>query len=241
MTSRAVLVASVALLVVLAGCLSVGGAGSDGTTAGTSNSTIDVAGTASVSASPDLALVGVAVVATAETADEAREVAAENVAAMRDALDDAGVDDDQVHTTAYYLRAVYDYENGDREIVHYRVEHAFEIETDVDRAGDVVDVAVTNGANQVSGVQFTLTDDTRRDLRTQALALAMANAREDADAIAKAGDLTIVGVKSAKTSGVGYVPFDSRFEGDGAAGGSTVIEPGPVRVSVTVAVTYRAA
>jgi hypothetical protein len=56
-----------------------------------------------------------------------------------------------------------------------------------------------------------------------------------------AANLEVIDVEAASTSNFGYVPFDSRFEGDGTAGGSTVIEPGPVRVSVTVAVTYRAA
>lgn len=240
MKTRAILVASVVLMVALAGCLTIGDAGADDANGDESHATIDVGATASVTSPPDLALVRVAVVVTAPTADEARAGVAENVSEMRDALRAAGIDDDRVETTVYYLRAVTEYPKEGPEVVRYRAEHAFEIETDVDRAGEIVDVAVTSGANRVSGVQFALTEETRREVRAEALALAMANAREDADAVAAAADLVVTDVESASTSNFGYVPFDSRFEGDGKAGGSTVIEPGPVRVSVTVAVTYRA-
>ena len=241
MKTRAILVASVVLMVALAGCLTIGDAGADDTNSDESYATIDVGATASVTSPPDLALVRVAVVVTAPTADEARAGVAENVSAMRDALRAAGIEDDHVETTAYYLRAVTEYPKEGPEVVRYHAEHAFVIETPVDRAGEIVDVAVENGANRVSGVQFALTEETRRDVRAEALALAMANAREDADAVAAAADLVVTDVESASTSNFGYVPFDSRFEGDSRTGGSTVIEPGPVRVSVTVAVTYRAA
>ena len=241
MKTRAILVASVVLMVALAGCLTIGDAGADDTNDDESYATIDVGATASVTSPPDLALVRVAVVVTASTADEARAGVAENVSAMRDALRAAGIEDDHVETTAYYLRAVTEYPKEGPEVVRYHAEHAFVIETPVDRAGEIVDVAVENGANRVSGVQFALTEETRRDVRAEALALAMANAREDADAVATAADLVVTDVEAASTSNFGYVPFDSRFEGDGTGGGSTVIEPGPVRVSVTVAVTYRAA
>lgn len=220
----------------------------DHTTDRTDNATIHVSASADVSAPPDRALVRLAVVATADTAEEARNRAAEDADSMRAALREQGVADGQVRTAYYDLSAVHeDSENGTR-IVGYRAVHAFEVEVDTDadelgnRTGTVIDTAVRNGANRVEGVQFTLAEETRRELRERALERAMANARDDADLLAATGDVRITGVRSVSTADVGFHPIDAglRETADGGGGAATRLEPGPVTVSATVSVTYRA-
>lgn len=238
MVPRALLAASAALLLLIAGCSGAVPSSSSADGVAESTNGIDVTATATASAPPDLAVVRVAVVATAPDADAARGQVAADVATMREALRSAGVRDDGVRTTYFRLSPVYESTRDGRELVGYRAAHGFAVETDVDRAGTVIDTAVAEGATEVEGVEFTLTEETRRTVRSQALGRAMANAREDADALADAGDVTITGVRSASTADVGVVPFDARLA-EAGAGGSTVIEPGPVTVSVTVAVSYR--
>lgn len=70
----------------------------------------------------------------------------------------------------------------------------------------------------------------------------MADARDDADLLATAGDVTVTGVRSVSTADVGVQPVDAglRETADGGGGAATRIEPGPVTVSATVSVTYRA-
>jgi uncharacterized protein YggE len=63
--------------------------------------------------------------------------------------------------------------------------------------GEVIDTAVTNGADRVRDVRFTLSGETRDRLRTSALEDAMTAAREQAETIAAAADLTTDGVRSA--------------------------------------------
>lgn len=242
MLSRSLAAASVAALLVLAGCagpIQTSGGTPDGASDGT-GTTIGVDATADASAPPDLALVRVAVASTASDADAARERTAANVSEMRAALREAGIDDERIHTTYYTLDAVREDRADGSRITGYRAAHGFEIEADVDAAGSVVDAAVANGANRVEGVRFTLTTETRRSLRREALGAAVAQARGDADAIADASDLSITGVRSVSTSDFGVQPFDARVAEGAAGGASTVIEPGPVRVSATVSVTYRA-
>ena len=239
MTSRSLVAATTVVLIALAGCIgsvqppAVAGAASGG------NATVQVSATGQVSVDPDLALVRVAVVAEADTAEGAREAVARDVERMRGALRDAGVPDDAVRTTSFHLSAVYASRDDDREIVGYAATHGFEVETGVDRPGEVIDVAVSNGATRVDGVTFTLADETRRAARTDAIALAMSNARADADAIATAADLEVVGVSAASTGGGGFVPVPADLE-RADAGGATTIEPGPVTVTATVEVTYGA-
>lgn len=229
------------LLLVSAGCLSTP-LQSDGPGATTTENatTIDVTGTAQVSTDADLALVFVSVTARADSADRARTRVAGDVGRMRSALRDGGVLDDSVTTASFRISPRFDTGERESQIVGYDAVHAFRIEVPPDRAGEVIDLAVSNGADEVDGVQFTLTDETRASLREQALTSAVEAARADADTIATAADLSITGVKHVSTSG-GFTPvFDARVEQSGGGGAATILEPGPVTVEATVSVTYTA-
>lgn len=237
----------VAFLALTAGCL---GAVQPSTTAlaqqtdgGPEGPSVTVSAQGQVDAAPDLAVVNLAVVARADSADAARQQVADGVESMRQALRDAGIPDEAVSSTGYNLHVEYDYNGEEREVVGYRAGHSFTVELDdVERAGEVIDVAVSNGATNVNGVQFTLSDERRQELRAQAIEQAMTNARSDADAIAAAGDITLAGIHSASTSDGGYYPGPMYAEraADGAAGASTTLEPGTVTVTATVTVVYDA-
>jgi hypothetical protein len=228
------------LLVLLAGCagpLQTATATAD-TTDGT---TISTTGTGAVDTDADLAVVSVAVVATADSADAARGQVAADVERMRTALRDAGVPDDAVSTASFAVFPEYDFEGRERTDRGFRAIHSFRIETDPARAGEIVDLAVGNGATEVHGVSFTLTDETRAALRAQAIDRAVTAARADADAMAGAAGLSVTSVETMSTSG-GFVPVERFDVTESAADGArTTFEPGPVSVSVTVDVTYRAA
>jgi uncharacterized protein YggE len=69
----------------------------------------------------------------------------------------------------------------------------------------------------------------------------MSNARADANTIAAESNVTVQSVRSVATSEMQFYPFESQLAGGVAEDASTVIEPGPIEVSATVSVTYRAA
>jgi hypothetical protein len=216
-------------------------AGATPTSASSESPTISVSGSGEVSAEADLARVFVSVVATAETADEARAQVATDVERMRAALRNASVPDDAVTTTSFTIVPQYDY-SGDRpNLTGYQTVHAFRIEVAPDRAGEIVDVVVGNGADQVDAVQFTLSDERRAELRTEALTRAMNAARVDAEAIAAAGDLEIAGIRSASTTGDVFPVAETRVAESAGGGAGTTLQPAPVVVSATVSVTYEAA
>ena len=239
MASRWFHAALLALLLVTAGCLSTADAAPSAAD-NASVRTIDVSSTGSASAAPDLATVTVAVEARADSADAARQQVADDVATMRDAIRKLGIPDSDVSTTSYFVGPEYDYNNGARTVVGYRAVHSFQIDADVDQAGDVVDAAVENGATQVQGVQFTLSDERRKQLRKQALTEAMTNAHDDAGTIAEAAGVSLGPLHSASTSDVGYPRPVPMVAEAGASDGSTktTVEPGPVEVTATVSVSY---
>lgn len=231
---------ALAALVLLSGCLAPLQA-DGGSDAGASDpATISATGSGEVTAEADLAVVSVSVTATADSADAARQQVATDAERMRQALRDAGIEDDAVETVAYRVNPEYDHSGDSRDIVGYRAVHTYKVEVEPDRAGDVVDVAVGNGADQIDNVAFTLTDETRAELREQAIGNAVDAARTDAEAVASASDLTLGDVRSASTDG-GFRPtYYERAALEDTAGGGTSFEPGPVTVTATVSVTYEA-
>ena len=238
--------ALVALLVLLAGC--VGAASPSAladepapslSQADENTPSISVSGSATVEAAPDLAVVRVAVEREARTADRARGEVATAVEEMRQALRDAGIPDEDVTTESFNVYLQYDYRDGDRTPDGYRAVHSFRIEVTPDRAGEVIDLSVGNGADRVSGVSFTLSEERRAELRQEALTLAVENARTDAETMAAAAGVPVGSVQSLSTSNSFGPVYPVDFaRAEDASGGQTVIEPGDVSVTASASVVY---
>lgn len=239
-----------AAMLLLAGCvapLQTDGGSAAAPADGETPPNISVSGTGTASADADLALVSVTISALDSDAEAARSAVAEDSQAMFDALTDAGVDTEEAVTTTFFrISPEYDYSrDGGRELLGYRAAHGYQIEVTPEQAGDAIDAAVGavsgDGENGivVDGVQYTLTDETRADVRAEALENAVDAARADADTVAGAAGVSIAGVRTIST-GADYNPYPQpryAFE-ESADGASTVLQPGPVEVSATVTITY---
>lgn len=236
----------VAALVLIAGCSAPLQSGPGTAAADTASHpavrTVSTAGTGAVAADADRAVVTVAVTARGASADAVRDRVAANATRMREALRAAGVADDELQTVSFRLssRLQLDPETGVQTIAGYEAVHAHRIETTPSAAGEIVDTAVDNRATEVSGVAFTLSDEARTELRSQALERAMTDARADADVVAEAAGLAVTGVRSASigSSGPIYAVRESAAEG---AGSGTQFDAGPVTVTARVDVTYTVA
>lgn len=208
--------------------------------------TISVSASGQVKADPDMAIVRLASTAVADDPTAAREQLASNVSKMLGALEGIGLSEDDIRTTSYNLFERHPYprdESPDKNDVEYYARQSFEVEVDdISRAGEIIDTAVDNGANQVMGVEFTLSEATQRELRKQALEDAMSDAKDQATVIANSANLSIAGVHSVTTSNIGFIPINTFVREDvaGGDGASTVINPGPLTVRATVHVTYDA-
>ncbi|MDQ2049943.1 SIMPL domain-containing protein [Natronolimnohabitans sp. A-GB9] len=93
-------------------------------------------------------------------------------------------------------------------------------------------------------MDFGLTDETRAELRDQALEEALANADDEARYIAENRNVTITGTKSVSTRNVDVVAatadrsYMTEADDDAAAGPSTDIDSGPARVTASVDAVY---
>ncbi|WP_117594312.1 SIMPL domain-containing protein [Haloprofundus halophilus] len=201
---------------------------------------LSVSGSGEASADPDVAVLSVTVEARADSAAEARDTVANRSDTLVAALVDAGVAEDDITTQYYAVQPDYDHSGEERRVVGYTARHAYRVEATPDHAGELIDVAVDNGASRVDGVQFTLSDEKRAELREEAIDAAVADAEGEASSLASAADLELGEVRTLSTTSASD-PYSPRYEMASDAGAAgTSVRPGPVSVTVTVQATYAA-
>lgn len=234
---------SLAVLAVLAAVLAVAAgtafAMDDGSTANTQNKTISVAGNGEIDAEPDAAIVRLSVGAEGSDAGSVSSQLAEDAEQLQSTLSEFGIADENVQTTRYYVRE--DHRTRDQpNQTRYMGEHSFEVTLDdVDRVGALIDAATDGGADDVGGVRYTLAEDSREEIRDEAIRNAIANARSEAAVVASATDLEITGVAAASTQQSQVRPYHAEAV-EMAADGGTEIDPQDVTVTATVHVTFDA-
>jgi uncharacterized protein YggE len=242
-----VAVLGTALLVTagVAGALALGSSPATADRATPAEQSITVSASGEVEASPDQAVVRVAVTATGNDSTAVRDDIATRAESLRSALEEYGIPSENVRTMHFDIHQERERTAEGTEMGPYRGTHAFEITVnDTDAAGEVVDVAVDNGADRVMGVSFTLSEEKREDLYNEALTAAMGNAESRADTLADAGDLSVTETHTIVSSNTMHTPYrveTAYLAADaGGAVASTSVESGPVTVTADVRVTYNA-
>jgi uncharacterized protein YggE len=204
--------------------------------------TIEVTGTAEVSATPDLAIVSLAIETTAPEANAAVEQNAARTAKVAAAIKSKLGAKDRATTTRYALEPRYPQaERGSTDapkIIGYVAYNEVRIETHaLDGIGQLIDAGVTAGANRVSQLEFTLED--RNPTLRSALNRAGGEARAQAESVATALGVQLKQVVTASSQSP-IMP--RRYEGVAmrAAEGRapTHIDPTDVMVSATLRVVY---
>ena len=203
--------------------------------------TIAVSAVGGANAPPDRATVRVAATATGDDPAAVRDELTADADALRDALESAGLTEDDYETTTYRIDENHRRPDERAEGPAYRGVHAFEVTLeDPDRSGAVIDAAADSDA-EINDIRFTLSEERRTELRTEAIENAMADARTQADTIAEHGELHVTGVQRVDATQRNFRPV--RYEaaaGDGAGSPETAIETGDVSVEYQVSVTYNA-
>ncbi|PHQ39766.1 SIMPL domain-containing protein [Halorubrum persicum] len=247
MNRKLVTAIGVTLLVALAGCTGLAGStGVGGVDAGDEPAlerNIEVVADGEATAEPDRATIRVAVTATGDDSAAVRDELAAGDEELRAALTDWGLDEDDIKTDRYDVRESYETRDNP-ERTEYQGVHRYAIEIDdVDAVGEVIDVAVDAGADEVQRIAFGLSEEREREVRDAAIENAMASAEDDATVLANSSELELAGVYSVSTANAGVTPYrvsDAAMatESDGAGGAATSIETGDVSVRVSVNVVY---
>ena len=193
--------------------------------------TVTVRGTGFVEARPDKAAFSFGVETRAEGAEAASDGNAVGMRRLIAALRAAGVDDDDIQTQHVSVWPAGRPDSG------YIASNSVQVSTSVERAGELVEVATSAGANTLSGPSLQLDDS--HELEEQALERALEDARRKGGVLAAAADADL-GAVVAVVEGGGAEPFPEHFiaASRAAEDGAAPIEPGKLRSTAVLTVTF---
>ncbi len=205
---------------------------------------LSVTGSGTVLVESDLAIVTVGVQETSKDVLEAQSTVNEKIAAIKQALLDAGVEESWINAPdSINIYANYDYSDNTEVIVGYTARNSLSVRTtDMDNVGSLIDAALAAGANTLDNVQFTVQDDTQA--REQALTMAVEDARRKADVLASAAGLQVASIESISEGGVSVYDSMRNYAADtvmaanesGSAG--TLVQAALVSVDAMVSMEF---
>jgi uncharacterized protein len=199
---------------------------------------ITVSGEATVSVAPDQAQIEAGVATEAKTAREASEA---NNAAMSKvllALKGAGIAEKDYQTSRLSLQPQYaPNRSGPSPVVGYRASNRVTVRVrEVARLASVIDVLVSAGANDIGGINFTVSNASK--LLDEARERAVADARRKAEIYAKAAGVTLGAPLSISEEGApGPVLYRAKVASAGMAVSAPVAQ-GEETLQVNVSVSW---
>lgn len=227
------------VLILMAMTASLWGQGVD------TRSKLSVRGEAQLFAPADEMQVSLGTVTQEKTAGSAINANKETIKKVIQALKSLGLDEKEWSTGRISIEPVYSrQETGSYtpEIIAYRVTNLVNIRTEkLDKAGQIIDVATKNGANQIENLLFGTKD--ARVLRSEAITKASKNAVADARTLADATGQKLVRMLEVVLDEDSYSPARQRNFPVMMAkmGDSTPINPGEVTISASVTLVYEMA
>ena len=152
---------------------------------------ITVTGEGSVALAPDIAVIRIGVSTQGKTAADASNANAQKMAAVLGAIKDARIAERDVQTTALSLQPQYDSNKpGAPRLVGFQASNQVAVKIrDIKELPDVIDRAISAGANEMSGIEFVVSEESK--LLDQARGQAIADARRKAEIYARAAGVTL--------------------------------------------------
>lgn len=203
---------------------------------------LNVTGEGRAVGTPDMATLTLAVISEAKTAGAAMQANAAQATRIRDALKGLGIEARDMQTSGLNLQPTYAQNaNGytdTSKITGYQASNSLFIRVrNVARVGEVIDRAVSSGANNVGGLQFGFQDTNKllEDARRSAVKDAEAQALLLADAAGVAlGPVTSIASYSSSPQPVMMEARAMAFD----AASAPPVEAGEGQISVQVSMTY---
>ena len=198
---------------------------------------IVVTATGSASAVPDMAVVRIGVRREARTAGEAMRTASEAAANVLEQVASVGIEPRDVQTASISLYPVQDHSNGRTPVIRgYVASNDLTVRVrDLDVLGGLLDSVVSEGANTMNGLSFSIADP--GPVETQARAAAIRKARARAETLAEAAGVNLGEVQTIAEGGA--IPAPRPMMRDMASMEAAVpVAQGELDVRVTVTVVY---
>lgn len=202
-----------------------------------------ISGTGKITAAPNIAVTNVGLITEKANVAEAQAENSKKMNALIGAMQEIGISKDDIKTAQYQINPKYSYDQkSGSNITGYSVSQSVEVKIrDLSKISAVLAKAGEIGANQVSGIQFTVDDP--KNLRAQAREAAVADAKDKAAKLSEA-----LGVKLGEVIGFNesigdstqprpYMAMDS-MKGGYAEAAPPDIQSGTLDIVSDVTITY---
>lgn len=202
--------------------------------------TITVVGEGKVSAPPDMAVVNIGVQVNDPDVQEATQKANDQMDSLIAALKEADVVESDIETSYYNLYVDRPYgPQGPTGEATYQVSNNLQVTIrDLDNLSGILGAAIDAGANNISSINFQISDPSK--LRSEARQRAVDNAQTRAQELAELNDVAVgqvVRISEIIDQGA-YFVSEQAAAAEGLGGGGPTISPGDVDVTVQLQITY---
>jgi hypothetical protein len=203
---------------------------------------MSVNGSGQVFLAPDIAYINIGVHTEKPTAADAVAENKNQTQKVIDTLKGAGVDPKDISTTNFSIWSNTQYSpDGQPTGTTYVVDNTVSVTVrKLDSLGDLLDAAVTSGANNINSIQFDVADKTAA--LKEARAAAVQDAKTQAQELADTAGVQLGDIQTISFYDTLPVPYANTF---GKGGGGAVaeaaavpIQPGQLTLTVTVSMTY---
>jgi uncharacterized protein YggE len=197
---------------------------------------ITVTGEAMTSVAPDRVTMRLGVATQGKTAREASDSNAKTMTAVIAAIKAAGADERDIQTTRLTLQPVFEQKpNGPPHLTGFRASNDVTVKLDdVGKLAGLIDRAVAAGANEMSGIEFGISDQSKR--LDEARAQAITDARRKAEIYAKAAGVVVGRPVSITENSATPPPRPMSAAAFRAA--PTPVSPGELALQATVSVSF---
>lgn len=195
---------------------------------------VTVGGEATIAVAPDTAIIRIGVTSQGKNAREASEANARQITAVLAAIKASGIDDRDIQTSRLSLQPQYDpNKSGTARLTGFQVTNQLTVRIhDIGKLPDILDRAIAAGANEMSGIEFAVSQQSR--LLDQARAEAVADARRKAELYAQAAGAKLGRVlQIAEESAPAPRPLVQAMRA-----GAVPVAPGEQMLRVAVTVSY---
>ena len=205
-----------------------------------SGTRLDISATGEATRVPDLATVSAGVVTRAVTAKAALSQNAAKMERVRAALTRAGIADRDIQTSNISLNPEYRYaENQPPRLTGYTTSNQVNVRfRDIASTGEILDVLVAEGANQINGPSLTI--DKPEEALNEARAKALADGRARAQIYARQLGMQVTRLLVVSESSNSFPvppPMPVMMEARAQAA-STKIDPGEQKLTVTLGMIF---
>ena len=203
---------------------------------------ISVSGEGIIETSPDRATISVGVVSRDKDAAKVQNNSARISTEIINSVVALGVERKNIRTGNYNFRQIFRTDNNGKNIFDgCEVTNSVTIFVDdVKLVGRVIDAALSHGANEINSLQFGLKD--KKNFQTEAIKLAIRDAKSKAEIVARELGKNIIGVKnvSVNSSSISAPRVSKMVMRESADAGNfeTPIESGSLTCSASVHVEF---